>query len=114
MLGLGGAEEEEAVREAPSDAQAWLRLGAVLNKFGEFSEAETLLVASIKRLPAAPASQLTHQGESEHDLSAEERCAMHTLLVEVLLKRKKLLEPAIRRQLAPFYESEAARAILAD
>jgi hypothetical protein len=31
-----------------------------------------------------------------------------------LLKRKKLLEPAIRRQLAPFYESEAARAILAD
>lgn len=31
-----------------------------------------------------------------------------------LLKRKKLLEPAIRRQLAPFYESEAARRILAD
>lgn len=31
-----------------------------------------------------------------------------------LLKRKKLLEPAIRRQLAPFYESEAARAILDD
>lgn len=31
-----------------------------------------------------------------------------------LLKRKKLLEPAIRRQLAPFYESEAARRILAE
>lgn len=31
-----------------------------------------------------------------------------------LLKKKKLLEPAIRRQLAPFYESEAAGAILAD
>lgn len=31
-----------------------------------------------------------------------------------LLKRKKLLEPAIRRQLAPFYESDAVREILAD
>ncbi len=31
-----------------------------------------------------------------------------------LLQRKKLLEPAIRRQLEPFYRSEAVTGILRD
>ena len=63
---------KEAVREAPSDAQAWLRLGAVLNKFGEFSEAERAFAAGVDRCPdrdrdgpGLDAALLTLRGHSD-------------------------------------------------
>ena len=42
---------KDLVRDAPTDAQAWLRLGAVLNKYGEYAEAERVFAAGVARCP---------------------------------------------------------------
>ena len=68
------------VREAPLFHLVKARL---LYTEGEYAEAEKLLNAAIKKLPRSSAGD-------ETDLSLDERCSMHTCLVEVLLALGKL------------------------
>ena len=58
-----------AVRRAPDDAKAWLTLGAVLNRAGEYAEAERVFARAVDRVGAGKdemldAALLTLRGHS--------------------------------------------------
>ena len=87
-----------AVREAPLFQLVKARL---LHTEKDYAEAEKLLKTAIKRLPV-PGKQSDLVAGARGDLSIDERCSLHTCLVEVLLALNNLPEATAAMSRAVF------------